>query len=91
MKKKRYIKPVVSVMEMETTAILAGSGIQKAADVDYSDENVKDSGIMKLIREFGQTSPRFSFVPPGITSEVWGKIKRGCVISHIPYALFYSN
>lgn len=42
MKKKRYIKPVVSVMEMETTAILAGSGIQKAADVDYSDENVKD-------------------------------------------------
>ena len=42
MKKKRYIKPVVSVMEMETTAILAGSGIQKAADEDYSDENVKD-------------------------------------------------
>ena len=42
MKKKRDIKPVVSVMEMETTAILAGSGIQKAADVDYSDENVKD-------------------------------------------------
>jgi len=29
MKKKRYIKPVVSVMEMETTAILAGSVIQK--------------------------------------------------------------
>ena len=42
MKKKRYIKPVVSVMEMETTAILTGSGIQKAADVDYSEENVKD-------------------------------------------------
>ena len=42
MKKKRYIKPVVSVMEMETTAILAGSGIQKAADVDYREENVKD-------------------------------------------------
>ena len=42
MKKKRYIKPVVSVMEMETTAILASSVIQKAADVDYSDENVKD-------------------------------------------------
>lgn len=42
MKKKRYIKPVVSVMEMETTAILAGSGIQKAADADYNDENVKD-------------------------------------------------
>lgn len=42
MKKKRYIKPVVSVMEMETTAILAGSVIQKAADEDYSNENVKD-------------------------------------------------
>ncbi|WP_182000952.1 hypothetical protein [Segatella copri] len=42
MKKKRYIKPVVSVMEMETTAILAGSVIQKAADEDYSDEKVKD-------------------------------------------------
>ena len=42
MKKKKYIKPVVSVMEMETTAILAGSGIQKAADVDYSEEKVKD-------------------------------------------------
>ena len=57
MKKKRYIKPVVSVMEMETTAILAGSVIQKAGEADYSDEKVKDSGIMKLIREFGQTSP----------------------------------
>ena len=42
MKKKKYIKPVVSVMEMETTAILAGSVIQKAAETDYSDENVKD-------------------------------------------------
>ena len=42
MKKKRYIKPVVSVMEMETTAILAGSVIQKVSDEDYSDENVKD-------------------------------------------------
>lgn len=42
MKKKRYIKPVVSVMEMETTAILAGSVIQKASDEDYSEENVKD-------------------------------------------------
>ena len=42
MKKKRYIKPVVSVMEMETTAILAGSVIQKASDEDYHDENVKD-------------------------------------------------
>ena len=42
MKKKRYIKPVVSVMEMETTAILAGSVIQKAAEDDYRDEKVKD-------------------------------------------------
>ena len=42
MKKKKYIKPVVSVMEMETTAILAGSVIQRAGDEDYSDEKVKD-------------------------------------------------
>ena len=42
MKKKKYIKPVVSVMEMETTAILAGSVIRKAEEADYSEENVKD-------------------------------------------------
>ena len=42
MKKKKYIKPVVSVMEMGTTAILAGSVIQQASDEDYSDEKVKD-------------------------------------------------
>ena len=42
MEKKRYIKPVVSVMEMETTAILAGSAIPKASEEDYSDDNVKD-------------------------------------------------
>ena len=42
MKKKKYIKPVVSVMEMETTVILAGSVIRKAADEDYREENVKD-------------------------------------------------
>ena len=42
MKKKKYIKPVVSVMEMETTVILAGSVIRKASDEDYSEENVKD-------------------------------------------------
>ena len=42
MKKKRYIKPVVSVMEMETTVILAGSVIRKAAEEDYREENVKD-------------------------------------------------
>ena len=42
MKKKRYIKPVVSVMEMETTAILASSVIEKAAEEDYSDDNVKN-------------------------------------------------
>ena len=42
MKKKSYLKPVVSVMEMETTAILAGSVIRKASEEDYSDDNVKD-------------------------------------------------
>ena len=42
MKKKRYIKPVVNVMEMETTAILAGSVIPKASEEDYSDDKVKD-------------------------------------------------
>ena len=42
MKKKRYIKPVVSVMEMETTAILAGSVIKKAEEDDYSNDNVKN-------------------------------------------------
>ena len=42
MKKKRYIKPVVSVMEMETTAILAGSVIQKAVEEDYSEESVSN-------------------------------------------------
>ena len=42
MKKKKYIKPVVSVMEMETTVILASSGIQKASEADYREENVKD-------------------------------------------------
>ena len=42
MKKKKYIKPVVSVMEMETTAILAGSVIEKAAEEDYCEENVKN-------------------------------------------------
>ena len=57
MKKKKYIKPVVSVMKMETTAILAGSVIQKAGDEDYSDEKVRIFGIIQQIREFGQTSP----------------------------------
>ena len=42
MKKKKYIKPVVRVMEMETTAILAGSVIRKAEEADYNEENVKD-------------------------------------------------
>ena len=32
MKKKRYIKPVVSVMEMETPAILSGSVIRKTGE-----------------------------------------------------------
>ena len=42
MKKKKYIKPVVSVMELETTAILASSVIKKAKEEDYSDDNVKN-------------------------------------------------
>ena len=42
MKKKKYIKPVVSVMEMEATAILASSVIEKAAEDDYSNDNVKN-------------------------------------------------
>ena len=42
MKKKKYIKPVVSVMEMETTAILASSVIEKAAEEDYSEESVSN-------------------------------------------------
>ncbi len=42
MKKKKYIKPVVSVMELETTAILASSVIKKAEEEDYSDDNVKN-------------------------------------------------
>ena len=42
MKKKKYIKPVVSVMVMETTAILASSVIEKAAEEDYSNEKVPD-------------------------------------------------
>ena len=42
MKKKRYIKPVVSVMEMETTAILASSVIEKAEEDDYCNEKVQD-------------------------------------------------
>ena len=57
MKKKRYIKPVVSVMEMEATAILASSVIEKASEEDYSDDNVKDFWDIQQIREFGQTSP----------------------------------
>ena len=39
---KKYIKPVVSVMEMEATAILASSVIEKAAEEDYSNEKVQD-------------------------------------------------
>lgn len=42
MKKEKYIKPVLSVMEKRTTVIFANSVIQKAAEEDYSDENVKD-------------------------------------------------
>ena len=42
MKKKKYIKPLGIVMAMETTAILAGSVIQKAAEEDYSEESVSN-------------------------------------------------
>lgn len=31
---------------------------------------------MKRIREFGPTSPRFSIVPPGSTSDAWGQNKK---------------
>ena len=88
MKKKKYIKPVVSVIEMETTAILAGSVIQKAEDVDYSDENVKDFWDNSTNKGIWADQPLILYrTPPGSTSVAWGKIKRGCVISHIQYAL----
>ena len=43
MKKEKYIKPVLSVMEKRTTVILANPRLsRRAAEEDYSDENVKD-------------------------------------------------
>ena len=42
MEKKEYIKPEMSVYQMETQAILAGSKIKIAADDDYSEESVSD-------------------------------------------------
>ena len=40
---------------------------------------------MKLIREFGQTSPRFSIVPPGFTSDAWGQNKKR--VCHKPHPI----
>ena len=40
MKKKEYIKPEIAVLQMETQAILAVSGIEKAKEADYSNENI---------------------------------------------------
>ena len=42
MKKNEYIKPELSVYQMETQAILAGSYIEKAAEEDYSEESGSD-------------------------------------------------
>ena len=40
MKKKEYIKPEMKVYQIETPSILAGSGLEKAKENDYSSENV---------------------------------------------------
>ena len=49
MKKKEYIKPEIAVLQMETQAILAVSGIEKAKEADYRnlDEDIieKDGSI----------------------------------------------
>ena len=42
MKKKEYIKPEITVLQMETQAILAGSYIEMAKEEDYSEESVSD-------------------------------------------------
>ena len=68
MKKKKYIKPVVSVMEMETTAILAGSVIRKAEEADYNEENVKDfwdNPTNKGIWADEKASPLIIMIPHG--------------------------
>ena len=45
MKKKEYIKPEIAVLQMDTQAILAVSGIKKATKDDYS--NLDDDIIEK--------------------------------------------
>ena len=37
MEKKEYIKPEMKAFKMETQAILAGSSIRNATEVDYRD------------------------------------------------------
>ena len=40
MEKKEYIKPEMKVYQIETPSILAGSNFEKAAEDDYSNDNV---------------------------------------------------
>ena len=40
MKRKKYTQPRICVAQMEPTAILAGSYIEKASDNDYKEENI---------------------------------------------------
>ena len=42
MEKKEYIKPEMKVYQIETPSILVVSGIEKAKEDDYSNENVND-------------------------------------------------
>ena len=42
MKRKKYIQPRICVVQMEPTAILAGSYIRKASDEDYKEENISN-------------------------------------------------
>lgn len=42
MKRKKYMQPRICVVQMEPTAILAGSNIGKASDNDYEEENISD-------------------------------------------------
>ena len=43
MKKKEYIKPQMNVFKADMQALLAGSqtGIKRASETDYTDEQVK--------------------------------------------------
>lgn len=42
MKKKEYIRPEISVLQLEVQAILANSQIRMASDDDYTDEEMDD-------------------------------------------------